>query len=299
MFRTERLVLRPLESRDAESLHEAYTDTETLEWWHLPPSASLTESEARIEELRRSAATFAICLGDESAPAIGHAGWLTAPPGGRGAFGYLVRREHWGTGIAAEAAGAALRHGFDDLGVSSAELWVYDGNVRSARLAERLGCTLRGRFVAFNLARGRAFDTLVYGLVPPGAAQPPRVVASIPSFEVADVASTMEFWRDRLGFEVEFSVGDPPTMVSMVRGDWRPQHATVRFRAGDGPPTGVTLDVVAPDVDELDEELARRRAPIVEPITSQPWGLREVVVADPNGIRVRFYAPDLGASRTD
>jgi ribosomal-protein-alanine N-acetyltransferase len=289
------IVLRPLEPDDAESLHAAYTDDETMAWWHLPVSGSVEESAQRVADLATTDATFAVCIGSADTPAIGHAGWLSAPRDGRGAFGYLVRREHWGTGVATTAATAVLQHGFDVLGAASAELWVYDGNARSARLAERLGATVRGRFVAFNFARGRMFDTLVYGIDRPGATQPPRIVIGIPSFEVVDVAATIDFWRDRLGFEVEFAVGDPPTMVSMARGDWRPQQVIVRFRAavsGDVPDHGgVALDVLAPDVDDLHDELGVRGAPIAAPLATMPWGMRELSVVDPNGIRVRFYAP--------
>jgi ribosomal-protein-alanine N-acetyltransferase len=294
-IQTERLVLRPLDDGDVELLHEAYTDDETMAWWHQPVSGSLDESAQRVADLRGCDATFAVCVGSADTPAVGHAGWLTAPRDGRGGFGYLVRREQWGTGIAAEAATAALQHGFDVLGPASAELWVYDGNVRSARLAERIGATLRGRFVAFNFVRGRMFDTLVYGIDRPGATQPPRIVIGIPSFEVVDVAAAIEFWRERLGFEVEFTVGDPPTMASMARGDWRPQQVIVRFRAaasGDVPVhRAMVLDVLAPDVDDLQDELRLRGAAIEAPLATMPWGMRELTVVDPNGIRVRFYAP--------
>jgi RimJ/RimL family protein N-acetyltransferase/catechol 2,3-dioxygenase-like lactoylglutathione lyase family enzyme len=298
---TERLTLRPLERGDVESLHEGYTDPTAMEWWHQPISGSLDETAGRIDHLRANAAQFAICLGPSS-PAVGHVGWITARPGLRGGFGYFLRREHWGRGIAAEAAEAALHHGMEELGAAGAELWVYEGNRRSAALAERLGCTLRGRFVAFNAVRGRAFDTRVYGItaselgVEGAAPDPPRVVDVVPVLEVADVGASVRFWTERLGFEVEFAVGDPPTLVSVGRGDWTPARASVRFRAAPGAPprplAGV-LDVLAPDVDQLHAELVGRRTPIAVDIATQPWGLREFTVEDPNGVRVRFYAPAL------
>ena len=303
MIRTERLVLRELRNGDLESLHAAYEDAETMEWWHEPPSASLEETARRIDELRTHAATFAIALDDHS-PAIGHAGWLTAPRGRQGGFGYLLRRDHWGAGIATEAAHAALHHGFAELGTASAELWVYEGNRRSAALAERLGCRIRGQFVGFNLQRARAFETLVYGVtalelgytdVP---SDQPRLARVIPSMNVRDVSASIAFWTEKLGFEVEFTVGDPPTLASLVRGGaWRPSGAVVRFRAAPSddtrPPLDGVLEMLTPDVDDMHAELVARGAPIVDTLETKPWGIRECSVVDPDGILVRFYAPAL------
>ena len=46
----------------------------------------------------------------------------------------------------AEAVRAALDYGFANLGIDRVELWIAEDNLRSLRLAERLGFTYRGRF---------------------------------------------------------------------------------------------------------------------------------------------------------
>lgn len=302
MIRTDRLVLRPLDADlDVESLHEAYTDDETISWWHLPPPDSTEETRGRIEQLRRETGQFAICLaGHDHEPALGHIGWLSAAPRKRGAFGYLLHRDAWGRGLATEAGLAALRYGVETLEAAGAELWIYDGNRRSAALAERLGCTLRGRFVAFNTARGRTFETLVYGVTAreivggDGPADPARILDLIPSLDVADVGASVRFWTQYLGFDIEFSAGDPPALVSVARSDWTPLRAAVRFRAGgtegQAPVAGV-LDVMVADVDLMHEEVVAAGTPIAVDLATQPWGLREFTVVDPNGVRVRFYSP--------
>lgn len=38
----------------------------------------------------------------------------------------------------------------------------------------------------------------------------------------------------------------------------------------------------------LDLELRERDVPIVQPLTAQPWGVRDFVVADPDGNRICF-----------
>jgi len=294
VLRTERLVLRPLDPDvDAESLHAGYLDDESIRWWHEPAPRDLDETRQRVAARATRGAELAICIDAADSPAVGHTGWLSTGAGRRHGFGYFLRREHWGRGIALEASQAALRHGFEQLGAAGAELWVYEGNTRSAALAERLGCTLRGRFVAFNLARGAAFDTLAYGIEGP-TPQPARVVGLVPSLEVADVGASQRFWVEHLGFEVEWAVGDPPTLVSLARRDWTPPGATVRFAAGSPPaaaPLAGKLDVLVVDIDHLDRELRERRTPIAVALATQPWGLRELTVVDPNGVTVRFYSP--------
>lgn len=304
MIRTDRLVLRPLDvDLDAASLHAAYTDEETIRWWHLPAPASIDETRDRVEQLRREPGQFAICpTGHEDEGAVGHIGWLSAAPGKRGAFGYLLRRDSWGNGIGVEAGLAALRYGVESLEAAGAELWIYDGNHRSAALAERLGCALRGRFVAFNTARGRPFETLVYGVTArdivgdDGPPDPARVLDLIPSLDVADVGASVRFWTTYLGFDIEFSVGDPPALVSVARADWTPLRASVRFRAGGAEgrsPVAGVLDVMVADVDLMHAEVTAAGAPIAVDLATQPWGLREFTVVDPNGVRVRFYSPAL------
>ncbi|HEX4435384.1 MAG TPA: GNAT family N-acetyltransferase [Solirubrobacteraceae bacterium] len=53
--------------------------------------------------------------------------------------GWRLGREHWGHGIAREAAEAALDHGFGPLGLDEIVAFTTVGNLPSRRLMERLG----------------------------------------------------------------------------------------------------------------------------------------------------------------
>jgi RimJ/RimL family protein N-acetyltransferase len=53
--------------------------------------------------------------------------------------GWRLGQEHWGQGIAREAAEAALSHGFGPLGLGEIVAYTTVGNLRSRRLMERLG----------------------------------------------------------------------------------------------------------------------------------------------------------------
>ena len=56
-------------------------------------------------------------------------------------LGWALVREHWGQGYATEAAEAARQWAYSEHGVDRLVSVIAPANVRSAQLAERLGCT--------------------------------------------------------------------------------------------------------------------------------------------------------------
>jgi RimJ/RimL family protein N-acetyltransferase len=59
--------------------------------------------------------------------------------------GWLVGREHWGRGFAPEAGRASMEWAREELGANHIISLIEDENVRSARVAEKLGMTIEGR----------------------------------------------------------------------------------------------------------------------------------------------------------
>ena len=59
--------------------------------------------------------------------------------------GWRLHRDVWGRGYATEAGAAALRYGFDRLGLSEIVAFIHPDNRRSAAVARRLGLTHRER----------------------------------------------------------------------------------------------------------------------------------------------------------
>jgi RimJ/RimL family protein N-acetyltransferase len=58
-------------------------------------------------------------------------------------IGWRLHRAHWGRGFATEGARAAIRDGFDRLGLTSIVSFTTVGNVRSRRVMEKLGMRRR------------------------------------------------------------------------------------------------------------------------------------------------------------
>lgn len=105
-------------------------------------------------------------------------------------------------------------------------------------------------------------------------------------FVVTNVPDSVAYFRDKLGFTVEFLYGEPPSYAGVSRGNVAihlEAAANTHHRVGQ---TG--LNVFLPDVDALYEELRGREARILKPPHDRPWGMRNCVVSDLDGNYVCF-----------
>ena len=120
-----------------------------------------------------------------------------------------------------------------------------------------------------------------------------------PILGVRDVRRAAEYYRDVLGFALDpkdgvfFGAGDEPgglyaiveragvAIHFQIRRDDRPERSV---RA----PLELDVYIYVDDVDALHAELGGRGAEVAGPPRSAPYGLREIVVEDPDGHRVAF-----------
>lgn len=109
---------------------------------------------------------------------------------------------------------------------------------------------------------------------------PSQFIQGAPVLHVRDVVRTAEFYRDVLGFVWDF--GDASYAVV-----WR-DNSAIHLVASERDPTGIHLFQWVKDVDAYHAEIAARGAPIVQEPVDRPYGLREMVLRDVNGIDVVF-----------
>jgi predicted enzyme related to lactoylglutathione lyase len=106
-----------------------------------------------------------------------------------------------------------------------------------------------------------------------------------PVFHVPQPGQTAAYYRDKLGFQIAFGTEEGARYVVV-----RKENAAIHFtnmRDG-GPPGGVHVLLWVGDVDALHEEFKQRGANIISPPRTFPYHLREMEVADPNGVRLIF-----------
>lgn len=144
MLETERLILRKWTEEDAESLFEYAKDAEIGPAAGWPPHKSVEESRAVIKNVFDGAECYAICekenniaIGAVELKLNGHTNKTKRDD--ECELGYWLGQPFWGRGYMPEASRELLRHGFEDLGMTTIWCAYYDGNMKSKRVQEKLG----------------------------------------------------------------------------------------------------------------------------------------------------------------
>ena len=144
IFKTERLILRPWEESDAESLYEYAKDPDVGPIAGWPVHTSIENSREILKSVLSAPETYAICLKDEDR-AIGSIGLI--PPQQSHTqmkykemeVGYWIGKPFWGQWLVPEAVKRLQQHAFEDFGCKGLWCGYYDGNDKSKRVQEKCG----------------------------------------------------------------------------------------------------------------------------------------------------------------
>lgn len=120
-----------------------------------------------------------------------------------------------------------------------------------------------------------------------------------PVLPVADAARAARYFCDVLGFELDFIAGEPPSYARVKHVPAAGQGEAVYLRLWQvnvreaRPWRGEIVIHVGNDIDGLYAAYVKRGVDILEAPTSQPWGLREFALREPDGHVLRFcgYLP--------
>jgi RimJ/RimL family protein N-acetyltransferase len=170
-IRTERLDLRPHRRDDLDDLFAFHSRPEVVRYVPWP-----------VRDREQTRAALEVKLGQDALTEPGQ--WLVlaielratgtvigevllkwaSDVDRQGEIGFALHSDYQGRGLAAEAAEAMLRLGFDELGLHRICGICVDGNEASAKLLQRLGMTLEGRFVDNAFFKGEWITELVFAL---------------------------------------------------------------------------------------------------------------------------------------
>ncbi|MDR2043038.1 MAG: GNAT family N-acetyltransferase [Clostridium sp.] len=153
ILETERLTLREMTIDDLSALAEilqdeqtryayegAWSEAETREW--------LDRQIARYKEDGFGLWAFSL---KENGKMVGQCGLSRQDADGQRVLeiGYLLNREYWHKGYAAEAAAGCKQYAFETLKAEEVYSIIRDSNFASMNVAIRNGMEIRGRFVYF------------------------------------------------------------------------------------------------------------------------------------------------------
>ncbi len=144
ILQTERLILRPWEETDAESLFEYAKDplVGPIAGW--PVHTSVENSREIIRNVLAVPESYAVCL-KEDGKAIGCVGLMIGKnsnlklPDTEAEIGYWLGVPFWGQGLIPEAVRELIRYSFDVLKLEKLWCAYFDGNDKSRRVQEKCG----------------------------------------------------------------------------------------------------------------------------------------------------------------
>ncbi|HYO72290.1 MAG TPA: GNAT family N-acetyltransferase [Archangium sp.] len=148
-LRTPRLVLRPFGPEDEEVLFGFFNEPQVRRYLcdDLPVSREMVQEHIAVSQgnfRERGFGLFSLFLAEAPGTFIGFTGLGRIDEGEEVEVLFGLFPEHWGRGLATEAAEAMLRFGFEQLGLK--EIWAGADlpNVASFQVMERLGMTRVG-----------------------------------------------------------------------------------------------------------------------------------------------------------
>lgn len=168
MIETERLLLRLPRLEDVDDFAAAFADPETMR--HIGDGSTATREQTAngirrwLERWEEWGIGFFSLERKDDGRVLGRAGFLRWNPetwelgGPETEIGWTVAREHWGQGYATEAALALRDWGLDERGLTRLISLIRPGNLRSVRVAEKIGETFEREVVL------RSGPALLYAL---------------------------------------------------------------------------------------------------------------------------------------
>ncbi len=120
----------------------------------------------------------------------------------------------------------------------------------------------------------------------------PRLKSVVPILFVRDVPASADYFREKLGFAVDFLYGSPPFYGAVSR-----DGVCLHFRCVREPNFAalaqqehslILATIEVTDVQELFKEIEQRGAAFAQASTRQLWGGTDFHVRDPDGNVVSF-----------
>lgn len=148
-LRTDRLILRPARTDDANELHAIFGQPEAMRYWSTLPHTSLQQTVAWLDSMIAiPAAEGEDFIVEYGGRVIGKAGFYRFPE-----IGFILSSDYWGKGLASEALAAVIARAFAVHKLPRIIADVDPRNAASLALLTKLGFVQTGyRERTFNLA---------------------------------------------------------------------------------------------------------------------------------------------------
>ena len=172
VLETKRLILRPVEPKDAEGLFDIRRDPEQMKYIPRPVMQQPEEAEKMISDILKGVEentllNWTIVL-KETQAFLGIFGYYRLQPEHfRAEIGYLLHPSYQGKGFMNEALRAIIDYGFAELSLHTIEAVIDPDNRASEKVLQKLGFVKEAHFRENGFFDGRFWDAVHYTLFKP------------------------------------------------------------------------------------------------------------------------------------
>ncbi len=145
---TRRLMIRPLQEEDADGLHVILGDPRVMSRIPSGPSKDLEQTKKRLLKIKSIHDECGLSLWGvfdrESGEMLGNCGiHHVEGTGPEVEISYQIAHDHWGKGIASEAAEVCLDYGLNELNLDEILAMTFPDHVASMRVMENAGMVFK------------------------------------------------------------------------------------------------------------------------------------------------------------
>jgi ribosomal-protein-alanine N-acetyltransferase len=167
---TERLFLRKISLKDAESLFQYWSDPDVTKYLNVNTFRNIKQANNMIRLLNGlykngEGIRWAITIKKDNTVigTCGYNNWFKRSS--RGEIGYEIGKKYWGNGYASEAIKEILNYGFKKMNLNRIEAFTVPEAIPSIKLLEKLGFKKEGLLKEFGYWNGKYWDENIYALL--------------------------------------------------------------------------------------------------------------------------------------
>lgn len=123
-----------------------------------------------------------------------------------------------------------------------------------------------------------------------GSEAPVEFELAAPVLSALDLSESLAFYRDILGFQVDWSWGSPPEMAAVSR-DGVEIHLSAEGLPCDGNRSRIYVFIRG--VDQFAAKVRERGGRLLNEVADQAYGMRDFDLDDPAGNRLCFGEPTI------
>jgi ribosomal-protein-alanine N-acetyltransferase len=167
ILQTDRLLLRELQTDDAEAIYGIMSNAEVMKYYDLEPFENIEQAHKLIQRYKQrynkgEAIRWVIVLGNQ---VIGTCGFFWDRHDYAAEIGFELSKNYWNQGIMSEALRTIIKYGFEKESINRIEAQVFSENTASQNLLQKLAFNQEGILREKFYLHDKFYDLLCFALL--------------------------------------------------------------------------------------------------------------------------------------